>query len=77
MSNLFTEVSVEQQEIVAGGWYGKGKNGKNGYNLKNYIQPLSTKVAPQITTIVQAPVNLGSGFASAAALVVQNSSQFA
>jgi len=74
MSNLFTEVSVEQQAIVAGGWYVKGKN---GYNLKNYIQPLSTKVAPQITTIVQAPVNLGSGFASAAALVVQNSSQLA
>ena len=70
MSNLFTEVSVEQQAIVAGGWY--GKNGKNGYNFPAVKTPnVNTQVAANTTIITQVPISYGNGGAVAGALVLQ------
>jgi hypothetical protein len=67
MSNLFTEVSVEQQAIVAGGW----KYNKKGFRLPdNNIQ-----VAANTTIITQVPISYGNGGAVAGALVLQGLSQ--
>ncbi|MDB9309863.1 hypothetical protein PN471_14720 [Aphanizomenon sp. CS-733/32] len=69
MSNLFTEVSVEQQAIVAGGWYGKGKK---GFNFPAVQTPdINTQVAANTTIITQVPISYGNGGAVAGALVLQ------
>ena len=74
MSNLFTEVSVEQQEIVAGGWYGKGS--KKGFNFPTVKTPdINTQVAANTTVITQVPISYGNGGAVAGALVLQGLNQ--
>jgi hypothetical protein len=70
MSNLFTEVSVEQQEIVAGGWGSKGS--KKGFYFPTVKTPdINTQVAANTTVITQVPISYGNGGAVAGALVLQ------
>ena len=74
MSNLFTEVSVEQQEIVAGGWGRKGS--RNGFNFPTVKTPdINTQVAANTTIITQVPISYGNGGAVAGALVLQGLNQ--
>ena len=74
MSNLFTEVSVEQQEIVAGGWGRKGS--RNGQNFPTFTTPdINTQVAANTTIITQVPISYGNGGAVAGALVLQGLNQ--
>ena len=73
MSNLFTEVSVEQQEIVAGGWDKCYKPSKKGFNSPR--PSINTQVAANTTIITQVPISFGNGNASAGALVLQGLNQ--